>query len=116
MTADRDPIHAFTVDRVGMTDLAKRATRRADEVSAEEFAHGLNRLSRLVAWLQPTVVAVLGVTGWRVAGRRDAVMGLQPEPLGGRPVVVLPNPSGLNAHARHEDLVAHFSELVARRP
>ncbi|HVU75165.1 MAG TPA: mismatch-specific DNA-glycosylase, partial [Mycobacteriales bacterium] len=62
-------------------------------------------------------VAVLGVGAWRTAtGRRDAALGPQPEPLGGRPVWVLPNPSGLNAHYQLPDLVRLYAELAASLP
>ena len=33
-------------------------------------------------------------------------MGLQEEPIGGRPVWILPNPSGLNAHYKPADFAA----------
>ena len=38
-------------------------------------------------------------------------MGEQPETVGGRPLWALPNPSGLNAHFRVEDLGRLYSEL-----
>ena len=41
-------------------------------------------------------------------------MGEQPETVGGRPLWALPNPSGLNAHFRVEDLGRLYSD--ASRP
>jgi TDG/mug DNA glycosylase family protein len=38
-------------------------------------------------------------------------MGLQEDRVGGAPVWVLPNPSGLNAHYTVETLAAAFAEL-----
>jgi TDG/mug DNA glycosylase family protein len=41
------------------------------------------------------------------------VLGTQPETLGGRPLWALPNPSGLNAHFRVEDLGRLYAQLRA---
>jgi TDG/mug DNA glycosylase family protein len=59
-------------------------------------------------------VALLGVTAYRAAfARRRAVMGLQPDTIGGRPVWVLPNPSGLNAHYKPADFARLYAEALA---
>src|SRR5690606_26910083 len=44
VTVDRDPWHALREHGIGMTDLVKRATRRADELSTDEYAAGLARV------------------------------------------------------------------------
>lgn len=112
-TVDRDPLDLLQRHRVGMTDLVKRATARASELSEVEFRHGFERLDALCAWLQPGAVCVLGVTGWRAAtGDPQARLGPQHIVLGGRPVHVMPNPSGLNAHTNVDDLVAHLRAAV----
>jgi TDG/mug DNA glycosylase family protein len=55
---------------------------------------------------------VLGVTAYRSAfGRRDAVVGRQPEHLGGAGLWILPNPSGLNAHFTLDKLATEFGRL-----
>jgi TDG/mug DNA glycosylase family protein len=111
---DRDPFDLLRRGRVGMTDLVKRATARADELRPHEYADGLDRLDRLCAWLRPGAVCVLGITGWRHAtGERRAALGPQTRTLGGRPVHVAPNPSGLNAHTDVADLVDHLQAAVA---
>ena len=112
-STDRDPDAALADHGTGMTDLVKRATRTAAEVSAEEFRAGGVRLAHLVAWLRPAVVCVAGVTGWRAAVDRRAAVGPQPAPLGGRPVYVMPNPSGLNAHDTVASLAEHLRSAVA---
>lgn len=111
VSRDRDPLHALVHDRVGMTNLVGRPTRAAGELTRAEYRAGGERLERLVRWLQPGVVCVVGITGWRAAVDRAAVVGAQPEPFGGRPVVVMHNPSGLNAHATVESLTADFDEV-----
>jgi len=84
---------------VGITNLASRATARADELTAEELREGAQRLVATVERVRPRAVAVVGITAYRIAfGRRRAVQGRQEEDVAGAPLWVLPNPSGLNAH------------------
>jgi len=113
VTRDRDPLHALRVDGMGMTDLVKRATPGAAELTADEYRAGLARVERLVTWLQPRVVCFAGLAGWRAAVDRKAVAGEQPDDLGGRPVYVMPNPSGLNAHDTVATLAAHVRAVAA---
>jgi TDG/mug DNA glycosylase family protein len=108
VTRDRDPLHALRAHGMGMTDLVKRATPRADVLTREEYAAGVARLDRLCAWLQPGTVAVVGLAGWRAAVDRKAVAGEQPTRLGGRPVYVLPSTSGLNAATPLRVIVEHL--------
>jgi TDG/mug DNA glycosylase family protein len=108
VTRDRDPIHALTQHGIGMTDLAKRATARADELDDAEYRAGFERLARTVAWLRPRAVCVIGLTGWRVVTNRAASAGLQAESIEEVPVYVMPNTSGLNAHASLRDLTDHL--------
>ena len=107
-SADRDPWHAIRHHGVGMTDLVKRATRRADELHADEFRCGVARVDRLCERLQPRVVCVVGLAGWRAAVDRKATVGLQEHTLGGRPVYVMPSTSGLNASSQLPDLIDHL--------
>jgi TDG/mug DNA glycosylase family protein len=113
VTRDRDPRHALLEHGVGMTDLVKRATARASEVSRREFRAGMQRVERLVDWLRPRVVCVLGVTGWRVVADATATIGLQPTRLAGVPVYVMPNPSGLNARVPLSELADHLRRASA---
>jgi TDG/mug DNA glycosylase family protein len=108
VTRDRDPRHALAHHRVGMTDLVKRATARADELTPDEYRAGADRVERLVEWLRPGAVCFVGLSGYRAARDRKAVVGVQPSPFGGAPAYVMPNPSGLNAHARPADLAEHL--------
>ncbi|CAN5605429.1 G/U mismatch-specific DNA glycosylase [soil metagenome] len=96
----------------GITNLVERATATAAELSAQELAAGGGRLELKVRSYRPRVVAVLGITAYRSAfGRRGAVLGPQEERIGDALAWVLPNPSGLNAHYRLEDLARIFREL-----
>ena len=96
---------------LGITNIADRPTRAADELSLEELRAGAAQLEALVAELAPRLVAVVGVTAYRQAfARPKAALGLQEETIGGRPVWVLPNPSGLNANHQLPDLARLYGE------
>ena len=98
---------------LGVTNLAPRPTARADEVTAEELIAGVDRLARLVAHVQPAVVAVLGITAYRTAFQQPkGKAGKQLLDMGPSEVWVLPNPSGLNAHASLDTLAAAFREVA----
>ena len=63
---------------------------------------------------RPRLVAVVGLTAYRTAfARPRAKMGLQTEEIGGRPVWVLPNPSGLNAHYKPADFARLYAQARA---
>ena len=115
----RAPFHALAVDRVGMTDMVKRATPRADQLDPPEYAAGIERLRHLVGWLRPGAVVFVGLAGWRAAVDRRARPGEQPGGFAGVPAYVMPSTSGLNAHARLPDLVEHLrraADLAAGGP
>ena len=98
---------------VGITSLVPGATRRADELDALQLRAGAASLTARVARLRPAAVAMLGITAYRIAfDRRKAVVGLQPEPIAGAQLWVLPNPSGLNAHASLAGLASAYREAA----
>ena len=97
---------------LGITNVVARATARADELSAAELIEGGTALAALAERWQPRYLAVLGVTAYRTAfGRRKAIIGPQQDTVGGVPVWVLPNPSGLNAPWTTPRLAEAFQEL-----
>jgi TDG/mug DNA glycosylase family protein len=97
---------------VGITNVVARATARADELSREEYvAGGAELIAKVLRW-RPRWLAVVGIGAYRAAfGVRDAVVGEQPERIGGTRVWVLPNPSGLNAHWPAAALAEEFARL-----
>lgn len=97
---------------LGITNLAARATARADELSDEELVSGGLRLNRLVRKHSPSWVAVVGITAYRTAfDRPHATIGRQDEAVAGARLWVLPNPSGLNAHYTLDSLAEEFARL-----
>jgi TDG/mug DNA glycosylase family protein len=97
---------------LGITNLVERATAGAAELGAGELRAGAARLAAKAAATRPRVVAVLGVGAYRAAfARPRAAVGPLPEPIGGSPAWLLPNPSGLNAHYQLPGLAEAFAEL-----
>ncbi len=97
---------------LGITNVVARPTRTAAELSRGELRDGAAALAELVAEFRPRVLAVLGVTAWRSGFERPkAVVGLQPERIGGAATWVVPNPSGLNAHVQVADLARLYRQL-----
>ncbi|MFE2431716.1 G/U mismatch-specific DNA glycosylase [Streptomyces sp. NPDC059373] len=97
---------------LGITNVAARATARADELSDEELRDGGRVLVETVRRYEPRWLAVVGVTAYRVAfGERKAVIGPQERTIGGTRIWVLPNPSGLNAHWTAAAMAEEYGRL-----
>ncbi len=93
----------------GITNIVERATATAAELSKDELRAGRQRLQGKLERYTPRVLAVLGVSAYRVAFEYPrATLGRQPEPIGSTLIWVLPNPSGLNAHYTPTDLAHVF--------
>jgi double-stranded uracil-DNA glycosylase len=102
---------------LGITNLAARATARADELTAAELVAGAARLRGLVARVRPAWLAVVGITAYRTAfAAPAAVVGHQDAQLDDTRVWVLPNPSGLNAHYQLPELTAAYAALREAAP
>ena len=98
---------------VGITNLVARESVRADELDDDELRAGRIRLERFVQEHGPRVVAVAGVTAYRTAfGDRRARLGRQEATIGAAQLWVVPNPSGLNAHATIATLAAAYREVA----
>ncbi|WP_353813866.1 mismatch-specific DNA-glycosylase [Agromyces sp. SYSU T00266] len=95
---------------IGITNLVHRATARADELARTELREGAARLERDIAGWHPRVVAVVGLTAYRQGfDRPKARAGRQEERIAGAELWVVPNPSGLNAHATVDDLARAYA-------
>lgn len=104
----------YLADRgIGITALVKRATARAAELHPAELRAGARDLAATVGCVKPRVVAILGITAYRIAfAMPKSVVGRQPGSLAGRQLWVVPNPSGLNAHSSLEDLATAYREVA----
>ncbi|GAA4683773.1 G/U mismatch-specific DNA glycosylase [Phytohabitans rumicis] len=109
--AEQDELLAYGL---GITNVAARATARADELTRDELVAGAEVLAEKVARWRPRWLAVVGVTAYRIGfGRPGATFGRQAEALGRTGLWVLPNPSGLNAHYTVDTLADAFARLRA---
>lgn len=100
---------SFLAKGFGITNLVPRATARASELEPGELVEGADRVERVAVEVGPAVVAVAGVTAYRIAYRRPkAETGPQPQMMGPAAVWVVPNPSGLNAHETPASLAAWY--------
>ncbi|MFG3257659.1 G/U mismatch-specific DNA glycosylase [Streptomyces sp. NPDC048172] len=97
---------------LGITNVVERATARADELAADEYREGGERLRAKVERLRPAWLAVLGIGAYRTAFHdRTAPIGPQPTTLGPTRLWALPSPSGLNAHWTPQALAEEFTRL-----
>lgn len=100
---------------LGLTNIVPRPSAGIDALKASEYAAGRERLVVRVQRSQPHVVALLGVTIYRRLFPEQKTggisLGLQDKVLAGRPVFVLPNPSGRNAHYSYRAMLASFQAL-----
>ena len=97
---------------LGITNIVRRTTQAAAELSPEELQRGARRLRLKVLRHRPRIVAFLGLTAFRVALARPAArIGPQADRFGDARVWVLPNPSGLNAHYQMPALTRLFARL-----
>jgi TDG/mug DNA glycosylase family protein len=98
---------------IGITNIVARASARADDLDTAELLEGGKRLEAFVEEHRPRVVAIAGITSYRVAfGRKVARTGRQDETIAGAQLWVVPNPSGLNAHETVESLAAAYREAA----
>jgi TDG/mug DNA glycosylase family protein len=106
--------HLLPALGLGITNVAPRATARADELTDGELVAGGERLRALVRTYRPRWLAVVGIGAYRVAfADRAAVVGPQDRRVDDTAIWVLPNPSGLNAHYTPATLAEAFARLHA---
>ena len=104
---------------IGITNLIGRATVRADELGREELRVSGRRLVERLETLRPRTVAIAGITAFRTAyALHRARLGRQdPAEVEGWPsgidLHVVPQPSGLNAHATIASLAEDWRVVAA---
>lgn len=96
----------------GITNLVRRTTATAAELSDDEFRAGRRALARKVRKYSPRWVAILGLGAYRSGfDRPHAMAGRQLERIGPAGLWILPSPSGLNANHQLPRLTEMFREL-----
>ena len=96
----------------GITAAVPRPTKRADELTADEFKQARRGFESKMRYYAPRSIAFLGKRAWAtMMDRPDVDWGQQPTTFAGTMVWILPNPSGLNRSFKLGDLVRAYSEL-----
>jgi double-stranded uracil-DNA glycosylase len=100
---------------LGLTNIIQRPSAGVGTLKPQEYIGGMEKLTATVKQYRPQTVALLGVTIYRTLfseyRARRISLGLQNETFAGRPVFVLPNPSGRNAHYSYRTMLAAFRTL-----
>jgi TDG/mug DNA glycosylase family protein len=111
----------------GITNLVARPSPGIDDLAPSEYVEGWHVLERKIRRYRPQIVALVGVTLYRViqpliaedadkttrARVRTAPLttGLRPETIHGARLYVLPNPSGRNANFTYAEMLRAFRGL-----
>lgn len=85
---------------LALTNLCARPTRSSSDLTAVEMDQGKSILRAKIRRMKPRLVALVGVTIYRIClpDARDSGPGPKDARLEDAPVYVLPNPSGRNAN------------------
>ena len=116
-----EPVHdaALLAHGIGFTDVVKRPTARADELSPREYADGARELAAKLESFRPRIACFHGMMGYRPFLRVIAPdlpkpeLGEQPLRIGQTRLFVIPNPSPANAHASPAVQTAWYDRLAA---
>ncbi len=95
---------------LGLTDLVKRTTKSASEITKEEFKRGGEQLHAKLVPLAPRVICFVGLTGYRAAFDPNAKLGAQSSRWDASRLFIMPSTSARNARYRKE-IVDWFKEL-----
>ncbi len=96
----------------GTTAVIRRSTRRASEVSLQEFRQARLEFEERMRRFAPRSIAFLGKRAFAaMMDFRDVRWGYQPVAFGGIATWILPNPSGLNRGFTLDALVRAYSEF-----
>jgi double-stranded uracil-DNA glycosylase len=108
---------------IGFTDLVKRPTSRAADLTPADFRTGAPGLRERLAPCRPRVACFQGLTSYRPFRRhalglpdapphRPPSLGPQPETLGPTRLFVVPSPSPANAHFTPADQALWYDRLA----
>jgi double-stranded uracil-DNA glycosylase len=103
--------------QLGLTNIIGRCTAGIDALDPVEYRQGVASLKRKIRRYQPPIVALLGVTIFRMLFSPNEYvkgtlnLGLTTRQLAGAQIFLLPNPSGRNAHYSHRQMLTAFYGL-----
>ncbi len=103
--------------RLGLTNIIGRCTAGIDVLDPAEYRQGVASLKRKIRRYQPHIVALLGVTIFRMLfspkeqSKGPLDLGVTTMQLAGARIFLLPNPSGRNAHYSYRQMLTVFQVL-----
>ncbi|HYX53366.1 MAG TPA: mismatch-specific DNA-glycosylase [Candidatus Limnocylindrales bacterium] len=103
---------------IGLTDVVKRPSANASELTRADFATWVPVLLRKLHRYKPRVACFHGLTAYRpfhAFTHKSAArpfLGAQPEQIGSTHLFVVPNPSPANAHFTPADQTAWYDRLA----
>jgi TDG/mug DNA glycosylase family protein len=104
---------------IGLTDVVKRPSGNAAELSRSDFAQWVPVLLEKLHRYTPRVACFHGLTAYRPfclaafkPSRIPAVLGEQPESIGSTRLFVVPNPSPANAHFTLAEQTSWYERLA----
>ncbi len=96
---------------IGFTDVAKRPSNAASDLSADEFAAGASALLAKLARYQPLVACFNGISACNYCFGPKSAPGPRPERIGRTRIFVVPSTSRRNAHYQKDDILYWFRGL-----
>ena len=103
--------------RLGLTNIIGRCTTGIDVLDPVEYRQGVASLRRKIRHYQPHIVALLGVTIFRMLfspkeqSKSPLDLGVTTMQLAGARIFLLPNPSGRNAYYSYRQMLTVFQSL-----
>lgn len=103
--------------QLGLTNIIGRCTAGIDVLDPIEYRRGVASLERKIRRYRPPIVALLGVTIFRMlfSTKEDVKgplnLGPTTRQLAGAQIFLLPNPSGRNAHYSYRQMLTAFQVL-----
>lgn len=100
---------------LGLTNIVARSSAGIESLTPEDYRRGAVQLARKVRRYRPRLIALLGVTIFRILFPEEETndLGLTSVRLADVPVFLLPNPSGRNAHYPYARMLDAFRDLRA---
>jgi TDG/mug DNA glycosylase family protein len=96
---------------VGLTNMVERASPSVSDLSLDEMRAGAAKLRRKMERFRPRVVCFNGKRIFEVYCGQQCAFGIQPEPIAGATVFVMPSTSARTASYQRADKLKFFQEL-----
>ena len=96
---------------IGFTDVAKRPSNAASDLSNDEFVTGASALIKKLECFQPLVACFNGISAFAHCFGPGARPGPRPERIGRTRIYVVPSTSRRNAHYQKDDILHWFRGL-----